>query len=556
MRLPEAPALNKYDTANEQETRRAIESAFNTLPTQTVSASGSVFFDAKADYGAVADSVTDDTAALLAAVTAAAAAGTGGVVYLGPGIYRVTGDWLPAELRSVRIVGSDRYRTIIRSTAANTPTFKANGLWFSRFEGIRFETTATQTNNGVVEIDGNYDGTHTLGVQGNTFFDCYFVGGTYAKYSLAMVRQGMGGGQGSENLFLNCHFEGGNEACYGQFGLNSLTNTFMNCNFQAFPKHGITAFGSLNVFSCAFQSTYGYAQVLNGGWDINIANGGSGDRISIDGCRSESLRFCNASASQPATIRSFTHIPAIASWSDGPVGSTIAVDTVVTGVTSGERKLYRVTTAGIKGATEPAWPSSGTVVDGTITWTQTDFNVIDIAIGMVEHSYVQLGQVAGQDPTEFRFCYFRRRDPFPVDRFSTAGYNPQTAYLFYANVGGTPEPIKFGNQPTVLSAVTALNIADSALASISGVGGGTSKPIAIYRGHHDFNYDVLNWWEVRGGIRHLSVTFAEVNAFGTAANGVVAGLEIFVSDGTPGDPLTGGGTGCKAYYANGRWKGI
>jgi hypothetical protein len=32
-------------------------------------------------------------------------------------------------------------------------------------------------------------------------------------------------------------------------------------------------------------------------------------------------------------------------------------------------KVYKVTTAGTSGASEPTWPASGTVVDGTVTWT-------------------------------------------------------------------------------------------------------------------------------------------------------------------------------------------
>lgn len=50
----------------------------------------------------------------------------------------------------------------------------------------------------------------------------------------------------------------------------------------------------------------------------------------------------------------------------------------------------------------------------------------------------------------------------------------------------------------------------------------------------------------------LFASFADADA----AHGVTQGLTVFCTDGTPGDPLTGGGTGCLAYFSNNRWKGI
>ena len=67
--------------------RRIKRVKFSTLRSSIAATQTGAFF--VSDYGAVADGITDDTAAINAAITAANAAG-GGTVFLTPGTYGIT----------------------------------------------------------------------------------------------------------------------------------------------------------------------------------------------------------------------------------------------------------------------------------------------------------------------------------------------------------------------------------------------------------------------------------------------------------------------------------
>jgi hypothetical protein len=43
--------------------------------------------------------------------------------------------------------------------------------------------------------------------------------------------------------------------------------------------------------------------------------------------------------------------------------------------------MYLATTAGASGASQPVWPASGTVADGTVVWTMTPYTAVSIAEG-------------------------------------------------------------------------------------------------------------------------------------------------------------------------------
>ena len=227
-------------------------------------------------------------------------------------------------------------------------------------------------------------GVHTLGVQGNTFKDCKFQGnglndGLVSTYCFTMCRRGGSSGQGSENLFLNCHFSFSTTACYYQDGYNALNNTFIGGNFQSYFTHGIYIIaGSVQVFSVGFQSTLGYTQIINDGYDINANSGGTGDAIAVYGCRTESMRFYRGGFSQAADIGCLTFTPNTRVWTSS---TAYGLNEVVY-----EGGLfYRVTTAGISGLTEPTWPSSGTVADGSVVWTQTPVLTIDLPTGQFSY---------------------------------------------------------------------------------------------------------------------------------------------------------------------------
>lgn len=334
-------------------------------------------------WGGLPDSSTDSTAAGNAAIAAAISINSdgGGGVFFSPGTWR--GNFTITTAKGIRIWGESRNTTIIKGIGSS-PALAANGLWYSRFEGLSFFTENALSGKGVVEIDGNYDGIHTQGVQGNTFYNCYFSGqglnsGGLSDYAFTMCRQGTNSAQGSENLFLNCHFQAAQLACYYQVGYNALNNTFIGGNFQWYSTNGILLIaGSVQIYSIGFQSTLGYTQIINDGWDINFSAGGVEDKITIYGCRTESLRFVKGGGAQYGDIRCFTQNLAVQPWA---ADTAFSLNTIVEGTTSEGSKLFRVTTAGSTGAVEPTWPTSGTVADGSIVWTQTSFYTVDMANG-------------------------------------------------------------------------------------------------------------------------------------------------------------------------------
>lgn len=72
-------------------------------------------------HGAVGNGITDDTAAVQSAITAADTADGAGVVYLPPGTYLVTDDFVVPSGVSIR--GAGMQNTTIKSTAATLDTF-------------------------------------------------------------------------------------------------------------------------------------------------------------------------------------------------------------------------------------------------------------------------------------------------------------------------------------------------------------------------------------------------------------------------------------------------
>ena len=304
--------------------------------------------------------------------------------------------WLIRNASGINLRGAGRRASILQGSGPSV--FRTDGLWYSHFEGLGFESTGEAI--ATVDIDGNvprhpYE---TRGVQANTFKDCKFEGGGRATYAFALTRLGNPpgpGAQGSENLFLNCHFEGSTFANFYSTGYNALQNTFIGGNFQSYQKHGIyIVAGSIYLFSVGFQSTYGYQQIINDGYDINADSGGVDDRITVIGCRSESLRFYRGGSSQPPVLIG-NRINGSAAARDWSARRAYSVNqyAVKTSATLGPR-IYVITTAGTSGTSEPVWPDSGTVSDGTAVWTMMDFDAIKTAASYLISNSVEVGFVS------------------------------------------------------------------------------------------------------------------------------------------------------------------
>lgn len=344
-------------------------------------------------WGAVNNGVVDCAASIQAAQNALNDVKTGTLEF-GSGVafatYAVSVAINIIEQTGQRWHGNGRENTWIVGTGGQ-PAVQVNGLWRSRFEGITFSTTVAISGRGVFDLDGNWDGVHTQGVQGVVFEDCDFDGHSLADYAFSLGSH-HGQPQGSENQWLNCTFHAAVVANTLLWGANSLNNLFIGGNWQ---DHliGVAAEdgASFTMIRPAFQSIRGYAQITGGGWDIK-ATGGSGQRSSIYEPDSESLRFASFAESTTGNIHGLSHrVGTLTSW--GAAGN-YTLNQLVAGTTAaGNVKIYRVTTAGVAGGIEPTWPESGTVADNTIVWTELDFSVVVLNSGILADSFVQYGQL-------------------------------------------------------------------------------------------------------------------------------------------------------------------
>jgi len=354
-------------------------------------------------WGAKGDNATNDKAAIQKAVDFVKALGSG-TVYFPKGTYRVGSSVAVTEVKGHNWLGDGSDNTKITATG-DFAAVQVTGMWRSVWQGIMFTCISAVTVGAVFELDGRSDG--TFGVQGNKFINCYFHGNYASKYAIAIVRVAGGSGQGSENEFLGCNFDGAYEACFVCNGNNALNNTIFGGNFQGYQKHGLQILaGNVNVYSVGFQSVYGYTQITNGGFDIDNSNGNLGDTQIVQGCRTESLPIFQGGGS-------YCHMIGVAQQQSGAgsrANSTVyALNAIVKGTTAaGNTKMYRCTTAGTSGGSAPTWPESGTVADNTVVWTQTDFNLITGGTVTVSRGQLQLGRVAN---CVFNEVLFSRNDP-------------------------------------------------------------------------------------------------------------------------------------------------
>jgi|GEM_PF-5111138 len=299
--------------------------------------------------------------------------------------WRVTGD---ASVKSM-IIG-----------IGGAPALRINGLWYSTFDSIGFATETGLVGMGVCEIDGKIgtggtlDPGATRGTQASSFMHCGFFGrglndGLRSTYACTHNRIGGGYAQGDGLTFYNCHWAGASEACHYQNGYNAIAVGFYNGDMQDFNKNGLYVnVGSFNMFGTTFESTAGYEQYLNDGWDIRVGDGGVFEGCVVHGVSSESMRFLHNNGPVSTDIR------ACDGRFNGPTRQSshaYAVNDII-GINPsqiGQGRIFVCTTAGITGGSEPTWPAvddnkyaglTGVdVADGTVVWQELIFNWIEVA---------------------------------------------------------------------------------------------------------------------------------------------------------------------------------
>jgi hypothetical protein len=311
-----------------------------------------------------------------------------GVCYLG------NDTWTIRKASGIRIEGAAPTATTIK---ANGTVLAFDGLWYSQIGNLGIATLSASTV-AALDIDGNVP-SHpygTFGVQANTFPNLLVNGGG-GSHAVAVCRQGGSGGQCSEMTFINPHFLNASFAVYYQNGFNAIDNVFIGGDIQNYTTNGIyLVAGSVKFLGTSFESTTGYTQILNGGCDIQASAAGAGDSILAYGNRTESLCFYNGAWSQPADIRGLTHRPGIGKWA---ASTHYALNSTV--IANG--KLFRATTGGISGGSQPVWSASGTVTDGSVAWRATPYNVVKIQQGSFDAktSYIDWSAtvVEGSEPS-------------------------------------------------------------------------------------------------------------------------------------------------------------
>ncbi len=296
-------------------------------------------------------------------------------MFIPQGNCQLGGDtWKISNASGLRLRGAGSEATVIHSNAI---VFQTDGLWYSHISDIGFARDAVSGTEPALDIDGNtgHAGA-TIGVQ-NSLFSNITVDGNNNAYAIAVCRQGGGYGQCSGLAWNNLFAQRATFAVYYQNGFNALNNQFNVGDMQNYSKHGIYLnAGSVQVFGLSFESTSGYTQLANGGCDIDASSAGTFDPIVVRGARSESLCFYNGSWSQMADLGGILVRPgALGTWA---ASHAYALNTLVTGATT---RAFRVTTAGTSGGSEPTWPSSGSVTDGSVVWTKLDYNAINFSEG-------------------------------------------------------------------------------------------------------------------------------------------------------------------------------
>lgn len=294
-----------------------------------------------------------------------------GVCYLG------NDTWTIRAADGISIQGASAMASKIE---ANGVVLAFDGLWYSNIGNLNIATLSSSAP-AALDIDGNVPG-HPYGtftVQANTFTNL-FVDGDGSPYGISLCRQGGSGAQCSENTFINPHLTRASEAVFFQNGFNAVDNVILGGDIQNYPKNAIELIaGSVKVLGMSFESTTGYTQIANGGCDIQASAAGVYDLILAYGDRTESLCFYNGAWSQWADIRGLTHRPGFWGWTASanyPLSAMIEEKDQ-----AGTYHLYLATTPGAAGASQPTWPATGSVTDGTVVWTVKPYQAVGIAEG-------------------------------------------------------------------------------------------------------------------------------------------------------------------------------
>lgn len=456
------------------------------------------------DYGVKCDGSTNDTTAMNNAFAAAVAVGTStGTAHVKIPAGVCKGNFTIVQGKGLKIEGSGELSTELLSPNSS-PALQINGLWYSSFSDMQFAITNHNTTGAVLEIDGNYDGTHTQGVQFLTFTNVLVSGigvsdGQMSLYAVAVCRQSSGACQGSNLTFVNDAFSWASSAVYVQNGFNALSNQFIGGDFQQYTTNGIyNNGGGIQVLGTTFETAKGCVQVLNNGYDINTVGGNLQSNL-IYGVRSEGWQMVSGTASAPVSIDGLTQNSA---WTTYAGNTSFALNTAIkeTG-TDAKSHLYCATVGGTSAASPPTWPATGSVTDGTITWTEENYNAVAINNGAPNGFFNQADSAIDSSAKVAVNTWY-----FPLGSVSAANYDLAVSNATYAeriiSLGGAFADVYSNPNSTATSTFSGISLPGTS-AGILTKTGNLYLGTGLFQSHSD-------------GIYHLSSQLQSTVATGSA----------------------------------------
>jgi hypothetical protein len=247
-------------------------------------------------FGAIGDGSADDSGAIQAAFnvafgSTAAPHGNAGrfqnkPVFFPAGNYRVV---TPLTLRSVMGgfiygAGSNCTRLFYAGVIAGAPTptslIRTNGMAYSRWEDLHLSVAGDNT----VAFYMGWDNTGDVALNANQFANMKFesTGGPLDGFQTQGILIGHDGYMGSENIFLNCVWDGFSHAALKTRNSNALSQTVIGgkvINSQTGLWAQLGSIGAIVGVQFAGNTLY----------DISNNNA---DSMIVSGCTSTSANFC------------------------------------------------------------------------------------------------------------------------------------------------------------------------------------------------------------------------------------------------------------------------
>lgn len=234
----------------------SLQAADTTLGSRTTKLEGGKAFDynVKADYSAVGDGTTDDTAAIQAALTAASGS-SGKKVFFPSGTYKITSTLTVSDTAGITLEGLSEGSVIFQCTSAlsDLPVLKLTDVHDSYFRNITFHGVnivtkpkcAIQVNRGA--------GTGST-VSSNNHFQNLYIGGPSVQFQYGIRLTNDTGNDTNNDLhtFEDITFANIETACLYIGHGNSLAHSITNVGFGSFDTGIYAEAGSFRATNCWF----------------------------------------------------------------------------------------------------------------------------------------------------------------------------------------------------------------------------------------------------------------------------------------------------------------